>query len=280
MPAIAADVAAAGAKQPLHQQALGRDPEANDEALYDLLDALKDRFACNSVSGCPAHAALVAYGWGARPLLEATFARAPQQANWRARTIAIIAELADPEGAPLLRHLLDDRDPEVRAHAILGLGRMDAQEQRSRIRELAETSESIWAAPVKLAALYTLANWGEAGRAEEFTAYLGELATKQMAMTALMLGAHLCADPGAPDCRAVLPAMAHHPAFQARRDTLRTMQRELRPQFARALVGLTGDPAQSIRRDAENALMGISGRTDIKGYSAWLQWCDKGGCVK
>ncbi len=269
----------AGAPPPsLRQQAVGRDPEPSDEALYDLINALKDRFACNTVSGCPAHAALVAYGWGARPLLEALFARAPQQSTWRSRTVAVVADLGDPQAQPFLQHLLDDRDPEVRAYAILGLGRIDARDQRARIRELADTSDSLWSAPVKVAALFVLAGWGEPGCAQDFTATLADLAGKQLATTALMIGAHLCAEPIAPDCRPVLPAMASHPAFQARRDALRTMQRMLRPEFARSLVRLTGDPAQSIRREAENALMGISGRTDVKGHAAWLQWCQSGGC--
>ncbi|MBI5610366.1 MAG: hypothetical protein HY902_15925, partial [Deltaproteobacteria bacterium] len=193
-------------------------------------------------------------------------------------TVAIVADLGDPLAQPFLQHLLDDRDPEVRAYAVLGLGRIDAREQRARIRELADTSESLWSAPVKIAALFVLAGWGEPGCAQEFTATLGELAGKQMATTALMIGAQLCAQLAAPDCTPVLPAMARHPAFQARRDALRTMQRMLKPEFARSLVRLTGDPAQSIRREAENALMGISGRTDLKGHGAWHQWCESGGC--
>ncbi|MBI5607690.1 MAG: hypothetical protein HY902_02295, partial [Deltaproteobacteria bacterium] len=69
-PPTLADAGSAAAPLTLRQQAVARDPEPSDEALYDRIDALKDRFACNTVSGCPAHAALVAYGWGARPLLE------------------------------------------------------------------------------------------------------------------------------------------------------------------------------------------------------------------
>lgn len=278
-PSMPSQTDAGPAPATLHQQALGRDPEPADESLPGLLAALKDRFACNNVSGCAAHQALLRYGWGARPALEHAFARAPAQAQWRARAVAILADLADPQSKELLAHLLEDRDPEVRAWAAIGLGNLGAVEYRARIAELADTSDGLWTAPARIGALFVLAAWGEHPAAMRFAQDLHDLGRSQLATTALMIGADLCLRAHAPDCSAALPVMARHPAFQARRAALRAMTARLRPSYARALVFLSADQAQSIRREAEDALAVLAGRTDINGAAAWGQWCEQGGCA-
>ncbi|MBM4343867.1 MAG: HEAT repeat domain-containing protein [Deltaproteobacteria bacterium] len=256
----------------LRQQATGRDPDAPDEALRDAVRALQDRFACNAISGCPAHATLVGFGWQARPLLEQAFGRAGLQSSYRARAVQIVAEIRDPGAEPLLARLLDDRDPEVRAWAIVGLRDLDARSHRDRIAE-ATASDTLWLAAPRLAALWALYGWGEAAKGPAFQQLLTELARQQMAATALVVGAWLCARPDTPDCGAALPELARHPNFQVRRDALLGMARQPRRSYAAALVYLTNDQARSVRQTAMDTLAVLSRghtATDHPGWQAWL----------
>lgn len=260
--------------------ASGYDPDAADESLRDLLLALQDRFRCNGVSGCPAHAQLVAMGWGARLPLEQVFLQAPQQAPWRVRTVAILAALGDPQGEALFVRLLDDRDPEVRGHAINGLGRIGATALRQRIWEQS-AAEGLWLAPARMAALHVLARWGDPAASQAFSRDLAQLAVQPMATAALVLAGGLCRDVPTPtiDCTAGLVAMARHPVFHVRKAAVTAMAAAPRPAMAAALVYLSGDQARSIRDEAESTLVRISGESNRHGHAAWQGWCDGGGCA-
>ncbi len=256
----------------VRQQATMRDPEAPDEGLRDALRAFQDRFACNAISGCPAHAILVGFGWAARPLVEQAFTRAGLQAGYRARAVQIVAQLRDPGAEAFFVRQLDDRDPEVRAWALIGLRDLNARQHRERVREQA-AADSLWLAPARLAALWTLHGWGEADKGRAFQQLLFDLGSQQMAATALVVGAWLCARPDTPDCGAALPVLARHPNFQVRRDALQVMARQPRRSYAAALVYLTNDQARSVRQTAMDALAVLSSghtATDHAGWQAWL----------
>ena len=263
----------------LRQQALSRDPQAPDEGLRDALHALQDRFKCNAISGCAAHTQLVAFGWAARPMVEQAFARAGLQSSWRARSVQIVAELGDPAGEPFLQRLIEDRDPEVRAWALVGLGKLGSRHQRQRIA-LQTGSDTLWLAAPRLAALWAQDQLGVAGAAPAFGKELRRLAEHQMAATALVVGVWLCRQPASPDCSKELPILARHPNFQVRRDALQAMTARLRPSYAEALVYLTNDQARSLRAQAEEGLVALSGEVTRTGHAAWQQWCSGGGCIK
>lgn len=268
---------AAQLAQDLRRQALQRDPEASDEALRDLISELKDRFRCNAISGCPVHARIAQYGWAARPYLETLFNKAGWQASYRARTAQLIAELGDPLAEPFLARLLEDRDPEVRAYAALGLMRLGGERHRGRLQELRHADQP-WQAPARLAALFALWRLGDQAAGAEFSALLASLADLHAAGPALTLGAELCRQAEAPDCSAALPLIARHPGFQPRRAALLAMTARLRPSYAAALVYLLGDQARSLRDEAEAGLVALSGDATRSGREAWQQWCAQGGC--
>lgn len=262
----------------MHAQALQRDPEPTDEALRDLIAELKDRFRCNAISGCPVHPKLVAYGWAVRAPLEGLFAKAGWQAPYRARAVQIVAELGDPAAEPFLAHVLEDRDPEVRARGALGLARLGAVQHRQRLSELRHADQT-WQAPARVGALFALWQMGDSEAGIEFSATLQALAPLHMAGSALTLGAELCARHPAPDCTAALPAIARHPGFQTRRAALHAMTARLRPSYAPALVYLLGDQARSIREEAEAGLVALTGEQSRSGRDAWKMWCESGGCA-
>lgn len=262
----------------LHRQALQRDPEPTDEALRDLLSELKDRFRCNAISGCPVHERIVQYGWAARPYLETLFNKAGWQAAYRARTAQIVASLADPLAEPFLVRLLEDRDPEARGHAAVGLARLGAVQHRTRLQELRH-SDQLWQAPARLGALFALWRLGDSSAGGEFAEVLAALAPQHSAGPALTLGADLCRQTDAPDCSAALPLIARHPGFQPRRAALHAMTSRLRPSYAPALVYLLGDQARSIRDEAEGALVALTGDHQRSGQRAWQEWCSAGGCA-
>lgn len=272
-------VVPAAAVLQVRQAAVTHDREAPDEALRDAINALQDRFKCNAISGCAAHAQLVQFGWAARPVVEQSFARAGLQSSWRARAVQIVAELGDPQGEPFLARLSDDRDPEVRAWALVGLGKLGTPRHHGLIALQAGT-DTLWLAAPRLAALWAQDQLGQPGAGAAFSAELAALAQQQMAATALVVGVWLCRQPGSPDCGAVLPVIAKHANFQVRRDALQAMLARLRPHFAEALVYLTNDQARSIRSGAEEGLVALSGEVTLTGHAAWQGWCLSGGCAK
>lgn len=260
-----------------HRAALGRDPEAQDEAVRQALHDLRDKFLCNGVSGCKAEPILVDAGWTIRPTLEQIFLQAPAQASWRARTVRIIARLRDPDALPFLLGQLDDREPEVQTYAVWGLGLLDARQVRARLTRIARDEATLWLAGPKLSALWVLHRWGEAWAGEAFVRYLRQLSQQQMAAVALTWGAELCADPRAPDCDGVLPAIARHPGFLARRQAVRTMaQQPARGQEA-VLIDVAGDNVRSSAELAEDALRRLTGQP-LHGADAWRQWCAEVDC--
>jgi hypothetical protein len=260
-----------------HRAALGHDPEAQDEAVRQALHDLRDKFLCNSVSGCKAEAVLVDAGWAIRPTLEQVFLQAPAQASWRARTVRILARLRDPDALPFLLGQLDDREPEVQAYAIWGLGLLDARQGRARLTRIARDEATLWLASPKLSALWVLHRWGETWAGDGFVRYLRQLSQQQMAAVALTWGAELCADPRAPDCDGVLPALARHPGFLARRQAVRAMaQQPARGQEA-VLIEVAGDHVRSSAELAEDALRRLTGQ-QLHGAEAWRQWCAQVDC--
>lgn len=258
-------------------QALGHDPEPIDEGLRVALHDLRDRFLCNSISGCKSEQVLIDYGWTVRPYLEQVFTTASAQASYRARTVRIIAQLRDPAALPFLVQVLPDRDPEVRAYAIFGLGLLDAQQLRGRVAAIAREDIVPWTAPARLSALWTLHLWRDPGAGEAFLAALRVLSGQHTGALGLTWGAELCMRDGAPDCRTVLPLIARHPGFSARRQAARAMAARPEPGQEAALVELTADPVHSIGELAEGALRRLTG-TSLVGAEAWRSWCRQTQC--
>jgi hypothetical protein len=260
-----------------HAAALGRDPEAMDEGLRQALHEFRDKFQCNSISGCRSEAVIVGYGWAARPYLEQLFQLAPAQASYRSRAIRALAQLRDPATQPLFLRLIQDRDPDVRAYAIWGLGLLDARGLRDRLVRVAHEEASAWLAPARFSALWALARWGDEDAAVEYVQLVKTLSEQQMAGPALTWAAELCARDDAPDCRQVLPLLARHPGFTTRRQAARTMTAHPVHGYEAALVDLAGDSVRSIADAAEDALRRLTGES-LKGAEAWRTWCQQTRC--
>jgi HEAT repeat protein len=243
-----------------------------DEALRGLLDQFRDKFKCNGVSGCPAQDALLAFGWTARPYVEQVFASAPAQASYRARSVWLLGQLADPMSQAVLRGALRDRDPEIRGYAAYGLARLGDQAILPELREWTEGPVHPWTGPAQLSAWWALWRLGEVNALAQFIQTTEQLASHPMAGPSLVWASHLCADTPPHTCDSVLPRMAQHPAFLPRRAALRAMAKAPQASFAPVLVLLLRDPVQSVRDLAQATLVAISGRGDLQGLPAWETW--------
>lgn len=278
-PPAAVDASAVAPPRDLHREALGRDPDAMPEALRDALKNFRDRFACNSISGCPSERVLLDLGWTARPYLQQVFDKAPAQATYRARAVRLIAELRDPLARTFLRERLQDADPETRAYAIFGLGLIDDRELEHLLPTIARDDASAWMAPVRLSALWLAAKWGDPSAERAFRQQLAWLARQQMAVQGLVWGLTLCMRDDGPHCEAALPAIARHPNFLVRRQVAKAMAAAPKPAYALGLVGLTAETARSISEPAEQALMVLSGQ-DLHDAASWRRWCEATHCER
>jgi HEAT repeat protein len=243
-----------------------------DEALRGLLDQFRDKFKCNGVSGCPSQDALLAFGWTARPYVEQVFASAPAQSTYRARSVWLLGQLADPMAQPVLRGALRDRDPEVRGYAAYGLARLGDRAMLAELQDWTEGPVHPWTGPAQLTAWWALWQLGDKAALAQFTATVEQLASHPMAGPSLVWASHLCAETPPHTCDAVLPRIAQHPAFLPRRAALRAMARSPQASFAPVLVLLLRDPVQSVRDLAQATLVAISGRGDLQGLPAWENW--------
>lgn len=260
-----------------HLQALARDPDAMDEGLRQALHEFRDKFQCNGISGCHSEAVIVGYGWVARPYLEQLFQMAPAQASYRSRAVRALAQLRDPASQPFFLRLLQDRDAEVRAYAIWGLGLLDARDVHDRLARIAHDDVPAWLTPARFSALWALARWGDEDAAVEFVQLIRTLADQQMAGSALTWAAELCMRDDAPDCRQVLPLVARHPGFTARRQAARAMTARPVHGYEAALVDLAGDSMHSLAQAAEEALRQLTGES-LFGAAAWRAWCQQTRC--
>lgn len=270
-----------GTTRPATADPTGRDLEAMDEGMRLALGEVRNRFRCNRVSGCPAHATLLGFGWSARPYLEQIFAAAPARVPWRARLVRIVAELGDPDGAPFLRRALRDHSDEVRAYAIFGLlrlptGTVDADEQAEMAR-FAHADGPFTTATSRLTARFMLHQRGEAAMGDAFVRELAIRARQAMAATSTSWGLHLCALPGAPDCTGVLPAAARHPAFITRRAAVELIERGPTRDHVPALLALLADPVPSLGRRAQAQLAQVAGRSDLNSPDQWTRWWQEQG---
>ena len=116
------------------------------EPLREALKQFRDRFACNTISGCPSENVLRNMGWLARPYLQQIFEKAPDQAQYRSRSVRLIAELRDPQARAFLRERLQDADPETRAYAIFGLGLIDDREMEHLLPTIGRDDPTAWMA--------------------------------------------------------------------------------------------------------------------------------------
>lgn len=271
-------VTPAGTGKTLRQEALGPEPEAMEEGLLGALAEFRDKFKCNSISGCASHEVLVGYGWRARPHVEQLFATAPAQSSYRARSVRVLAELRDPQALPTLLRALTDRDAEVRGYAAYGLGLLEARDHAAAVRTTEQAAQGPYEGAARVSAQWTLARWGEAGAAERFLQSIRTLSGQVMGGPGLTWALELCMRPDSPDCSPVLPLAGRHPGFTARRLAARAMALRPQPSYAASLVDLTGDPVRSIRETAEGALARLSGRDDLRGTAAWRKWCQETGC--
>ncbi len=260
-----------------HVAAVGRDPDPQPEALRDALRQFRDRFACNSISGCPAEATLLNFGWTARPYVQQVFDKAPEQAQYRARAVRVVAELRDPLARTFLRDRLQDADPETRAYAIFGLGLLDDRELVHLLPSVGRDDPTAWMAPVRLSALWLALRWGDPTAQRAFLQQLALLANQQMAVQGLVWGLTLCMRDDGPHCQAVLPLIARHPNFLVRRAVAKAMALAPLPSYGAGLVALTTESARSISEPAEQALRVLS-RQDLHGPAEWRRWCAATGC--
>lgn len=262
-----------------HVEALGRDPEPLPESLRQALKDFRDRFACNAISGCPSEQVLLQAGWVIRPYVQQIFEKAPEQSSYRARAIHLLALLRDPQARPFLRDRLDDRDPETRALAIFGLGLLNDEQVQRLANTVTRDDPSVWMAPVRLSALWVAQRAGDRTANRAFLHQLALLARQQLAMSGLLWGLELCQRGDGLDCHAVFPLMARHPNFQVRRALVKALAAAPRPEYAAALVEMTGETATSIAEPAEIGLKVLSG-LDLHGHAAWQQWCQQTACEK
>jgi hypothetical protein len=262
---------AASLAPPLRAQATAHDPDADDEGLRAAMRQLRDRFACNAVSGCPAHAVIAGYGWHAVPLLQQTFERAPPQSSYRARTVRLLAESRHPGNEMMLAHVLGDRDPEVRGHAAVGLAWLGARRHEPALRALAGDDGGPWFAPGRLGALFALHVWGEPTAGAAYLRVLTELGDQNLAAHAIAFGVALCREPQGPDCTPLYPRLARHPGFLGRRAVVDAMVAAPQRQHVPALVELTADPVRSLADKAQHALAQVSGGPE-RPTAAWRQW--------
>jgi hypothetical protein len=256
---------------PLRTQATASDPDADDEGLRAALRQLRDRFACNAVSGCPAHAVIAGYGWNAVPHLQQTFDRAPLQSSYRARTVRLLAEARHPGNEAMFAHVLDDRDPEVRGHAAVGLAWLGARRHELAVRALAGDDSGPWFAPGRLGALFALHVWGDPSAHSAYLRALDALSDQNLAAHAIAFGVALCREPQGPDCTAHYPHLARHPGFLGRRAVVDAMVAAPQPKYVPALVELTADPVRSLADKAQRALVQMSGGPE-RPTTAWRQW--------
>ncbi len=261
----------------LHRQALTRDPQAVDDGLRGALTDFRDKFKCNNISGCKPEEVLLGFGWQALPQLQMMFAQAPSQAPYRSRIIKVIAEMRAPMTLGTLAKGLQDRDADVRGYAAYGLALLEAQAFRPILMRTGQDPVPVWQAPARVGALWGAGRLGDSASALGFVAYLKALAQENMAGPALAWGVELCMRPESPDCREVLPTIARHASFTARRQAARAMAARPLIAYAPALIELTADPVHSIARVAQAALVQLAG-VDLPDAAAWRVWCAQQHC--
>jgi hypothetical protein len=262
----------------LPAKATDRDDRALDEGLSDALLELQNRFKCNRISGCAAHAHVVGFGWQATPHVQRQFARAKRKASWRSRLVLIVAELRDPASLPFLVKAARDRDDEVVAYAVYGLAVLDHRDALDTIKKWADAGRGMQFAMSRLSARWALAKWQEEGAAEAFEQELAARTRQMLASATVAWGLRLCAEAPSLVCAKQRRAAARHPGFLARREVISRLEAEPRKAEVETLVMLAADPIASIRRRAIATLVSLTGRADLQDGAAWRTWCDSGGC--
>ena len=265
------------AKKPT-PKATDLDPYAMDEALRQALVDLRNKFRCNSISGCKAHAVLVNFGERARPALQHMFPTAPFQAQYRSRIIRIIAEIQSPGARTFLRSVLKDSSDKARAYAVYGLALLNDRRDQELMHNYANAPGIIASAMTRVAAAWGLGYLGDPAYAKRFVGLVHEAADHQLGGATLRWALELCRVPRSPSCRGTLELAARHPSYVVRREVLRAV--DTSRASARALLILVADPNGNLARRAETALRRISGRGDIRGVAAWRKWLDSSAAPK
>lgn len=120
-----ADVAAPPGKGPRH------------DAIVEKILALRDRHACNRVTGCPGLVELFQYGPELiGPAAEALFLPNRGDGHWTIALPELLGQLGDPSAAEPLVRLLADRRWEIRIAAAIGLGHLGAKAGAAARNEL------------------------------------------------------------------------------------------------------------------------------------------------
>lgn len=121
----AAEVAAPPGKGPRHDAIVGK------------ILALRDRHACNRVTGCPGLVELFQYGPELiAPAAEALFLPNRGDGHWTIALPELLGQLGDPSAAEPLVRLLADRRWEIRIAAAVGLGHLGPKAGASARAEL------------------------------------------------------------------------------------------------------------------------------------------------
>ena len=258
------------AKQP--ETATGLDPTAMDEGLMQALGDLRNKFRCNSISGCPAHQVLVDFRRHAvRPLKE-LFPRAPAKAAYRARIVRILAEIELPELRSWLRARITDDSDKARGYAVYGLALLGDPRDQPMLKQFAEAPGIIASAMTRTAAAWGLAFQHHPRGQERFIALLREAASHQLGGATLRWGLELCQRPNAPTCAPIFTLAAGHPSYVVRREVLRTIHAPWAREELQALVVLVSDPNPNLARKANRALINANGGQAMANPEAWRRW--------
>lgn len=222
-------------------------------------------------------------------------AAADPRALVRALVPACVAARPDEAGRALVLALLDDDDARVQAAALLALGEMREESQRTEILLRARTAEPV----VRCAALVAAGRLGGEGALDALLIGLASREPPELALAAARGLAHL-RDPGsAPllvtllsgeDAALVAPARegllalgsgawpellraVRTPGHRARREAALLLSRQGVPEAAPALIGLLADDGGDQRVAAELAVLsGVDLRGERDPAAAWWAW--------
>jgi len=266
------------APQEIPPQALLPLPEDEDAlALRLAMDELRDRFKCNDVSGCPVRDRILAWGPRSRTALEDVFRLSAPQAPYRLRVVEILADLGDTGAELFLLERTKDKDDFIRAHALRGIANLELRAHLDRVRvTLHQTSPQNMPA-THAAAAFAMAKLGDRtglGSLIETVKPASQAATNPWA---LRFALDRCRDLRERACIPGFLAAADNPDYFARRAAMAGLRLFPDKSYVPKLIVCLRDPVVSLRRDAEDLLVSLTG-TRQPNEEAWTAWCTKAAC--
>ena len=254
---------------------VGRGDPDVEAALREVLDAHR----CNTVQGCPAADRLVAAGPRAIGPVLRTLGRLRGDHRALPVLVDVAGRLRARRALPVLRRLLADRRPGIRARAVVALGRIGASEAVPWLQDL-QRNDRLDAA-TRGALAYTLERLHVAGAQRAARRVLAELLAPDRVLRAdpgqlvvlVPLAVELRVRAALPGIR-MLVGHTYQPLALAAIDAVVRLHDRA---AIRALVDCLADARTRVRRQALDALAALTGRAFTQ-RQAWLKWCDAGGC--